>query len=979
MKKSNTLRLFSGWLPVFGLVLAATTSVRADYQSTVLADHPIAYFALDLTIDNSGTATDLSGNGNDSTYYNIYPSTGPSSYLPNAANFSGAYLQSYVDLGSGTNTSILNFGGPITMEAWVESTNITQGPADILAKGYDSTMNYDELCLRANGAVNYYGGTYNNVNGGASASGGEQTTNWTYLVATYDGTNWNLYVNTKLVGTGADSVGAINFPDPWAIGTGSADGSSRYFVGNVCQVALYTNALTPSQVLNHFFYGYLNTPPAVSPPVIVAQPQSQPSYVGGTVTLSVGAVSALPATNQWYFGTTPLTGRTNITLTLTNLQLTNAGNYSVVVGNANGTTNSAPAALSVSVPRSLEWSANGNSGTWDTSSPNWINLANSQQTVFNPGDQVLFDDTPGVPTTVTVSSGSILPSVANVNSSANNFTFNGPGMLTGFGSLVKNGSSTLSIVTPSGFGGTVDIGGGVVYAGNNCFSSVSSIAVSNNATMDLGGGQFNNYTPISISGSGFNGQGALSNSYADYPIESVNITMIGDATITGSARWDLANGSTISGAHNLTIDWSADTSNPYGEWNSPIIGSNVLSVTLTNGSKIGAKYCDSSFQNPGTMFNVGPNGQLIFWNGGWNGSLHVYGGAQVYLWTAPAAFNGSNIIFEDNALWSSTGGSGDEPINSAITFNGVAHFQVGDNNRIYTNLLNGPGGFVMDVYNHQLILSCSNTYAGPTVIGAGPQVALTGNGSITHSSLIFFGGWNTNSLSTQIDVSGRIDQTLTLASGQTLAGIGTVNGSLVVSPGATISPSGTNTTIGITTGANPFGVLAATGNITLSGTTVVKLDGPGTNDAVQTSGTITYGGTLNLVNISGAPLAAGNSFQIFTAASYSGSFGNIVPATPGPGLAWDKTQLNTGIINVTSGPSQPVVSGETISGGNFILSGSNGTAGRNYVVLTSTNIALPLTSWTPTATNSFDNTGAFHATNAINPALNRSFYLIESQ
>jgi hypothetical protein len=838
-------------------------------------------------------------------------------------------------------------------------------------------MSYDELCLRANGGVNYYGGTYNNVNGGASASGGQQTTNWTYVVATYDGTNWNLYVNTKLVGTGADSVGAINFPDAWAIGAGSADGASRYFVGNICQVALYPNALTPAQVLNHFYSGYLNAAPAVSPPIIVAQPQSQPSYVGGTATFRVSAVSGPAMTNQWYFGSTPLAGQTNSTLTLTNLQLTNAGNYSVVVGNPNGTTNSAPAALTVSVPRSLEWSANGNNGNWDTSSANWVNFANSQQTVFNPGDQVLFDDTPGVPTTVTVNSGGVVPSVANVNSSANNFTFNGPGSLNGYGSLVKNGSSTLSIFTPGEFNGTVAIGGGTVYGGNNCFSSVSSISISNNATMDLAGGQFNNFAPITISGSGFNGQGALINSYSDYPNESVNITMTGDTLFAGGARWDLANGSQINGAHNLTIDWSSDTSNPYGEWNSPVIGASVLSITLTNGSKIGAKNCDSSFQNPGTILNVGPNAQLIFWNGGWNGSLHVYSGGTVYLWTAPAAFNGSNIILEDNALWQASGGSGAEPINSAIIFNGVAHFQVGDQNRVYTNLLSGPGGFVMDSWNHQLVLSASNTYTGPTVIGDGPQVALTGNGSISHSSLIFFGGSDTNS--THIDVSGRTDQTFTLANGQTLAGLGSVNGSLVVAAGATLSPAGTNTTIGITTGANPVGAIAAANGVTLAGTTVIKLNGSGSNDAILAGGNIAYGGTLSLVNISGVPLAAGNSFQIFSAASYSGLFASINPTTPGPGLAWDLTQLSSGIIAVMSAPSQPVVSSQAISGGNFIISGTNGFAGRNYVVLTSTNITLPLTSWTPIATNAFENTGAFHATNAINPALHRGFYLIQSQ
>ena len=280
-------------LAVIGLLLIAAVTTRADYKSTVLGDKPIAYFALDLTIDNSGTATDLSGNGNNSTYYNIYPGAGPSAYIPNAAMFLGAAYSSYVDLSTAPNAGILNFGGPITMEAWVQSTNVTQGPADIVGKGYDSTKSYDELVLRAQpgGTFSYYGGTYNNTNGGASASGGVQTTNWTYLVSTYDGTNWNLYVNGVLVGHGADSIGAINFSDPWAIGTGSADGASRFFQGNICQAALYTNALTQNQVFNHLFMGSVGVMPSNAVPLIVTQPQSQSVYAGGTVTFSVTSVS----------------------------------------------------------------------------------------------------------------------------------------------------------------------------------------------------------------------------------------------------------------------------------------------------------------------------------------------------------------------------------------------------------------------------------------------------------------------------------------------------------------------------------------------------------------------------------------------------------------------------------------------------------------------------------------------------------------
>ena len=107
------------------------------------------------------------------------------------------------------------------------------------------------------------------------------------------------------------------------------------------------------------------------------------------------------------------------------------------------------------------------------------------------------------------------------------------------------------------------------------------------------------------------------------------------------------------------------------------------------------------------------------------------------------------------------GGSGDQLISAAITLNGVAHFVIGDYNRTYTNLISGAGGFVSDVYNHTMILSAANTYSGPTIIGSSgiiPALALTNNGSISHSSLIFFGGNDPTVV--HVDVSGRFSGNL---------------------------------------------------------------------------------------------------------------------------------------------------------------------------------------------------------------------------
>lgn len=965
------------------LAITATATARADYHGTVLSDRPLAYYPVNSSVDPTGTtATDLSGNGNNGTYngtdpeYNTVP--GPSPYIPDALYFDG--FTSFVDLSTGSNPGLLNFSGPITMEAWVQPASPAVGgstPANIIGKGYDGAQDYNELVLRCNGGY-YYGGTYNNTNGGANANGGRQTTNWTYVVSTYDGTNWNLYVNSKLVGQGADTVGAINFSDSWNIGTGSADGAGRYFNGNLTEVALYTNALTPAQVLNHFCVGELGTASASSIPIIITEPQPQTAVYGGTATFTVQAVSELATTNQWFKNNVALPGQTNATLALNNVGAGDAVNYRVVVGNSNGTNNSISVSLTVLAANSLKWNDAGSSDVWDAdSTPNWLNLSNATQTVFGSFDQVLFDDTVGVSNNVTIN-GTVSPSLITVDSSANNFTFaqGSSPALSGTGSLVKQGTSLLTIFTPAGFAGPVSIQGGSVYAGNNCFANVASITVTNNATLDLAGGSTSGGQTVTLSGSGVGGEGSLYNSYSDGNSELYNIVLSGDTTVgcASGAVWGLQGGSTISGNHKLTVKWG--DSGDYTEWNNVTLANSLGDIELANG-KLGIKNMGSNFGSPNSTFTVDAGTELDFWTSdfGYAKNYHVFGKYQIL-----AGFTtlNANYILEDGSQFTGLYGSGDQTITGTFTLNGVAHLVLGDGNFVFTNVISGPGGFLWDAYNHQLILQSSNTYTGPTIIGGGQQIlALVGDGSISHSSLIFFGGGVDNSANTTIDVTGRADQTLTLASGQTLAGIGGIKGSLSVLLGATLSPAGTNTTIGITPGANPVGTIAVANAVALNGTTILKLNGSGVNDQVQAGAGITYGGTLNLVNISGSPLTAGNSFQVFSAASYSGTFTNVTPATPGAGLAWDLSQLNLGFVNVVAAGSGPLIGATTVSGGNLIFSGTGGTANGSYAVLTATNLATPFTNWVSVATNNFDGAGDFSETNAIAPGIPQQFYLIK--
>jgi hypothetical protein len=98
---------------------------------------------------------------------------------------------------------------------------------------------------------------------------------------------------------------------------------------------------------------------------------------------------------------------------------------------------------------------------------------------------------------------------------------------------------------------------------------------------------------------------------------------------------------------------------------------------------------------------------------------------------------------------------------------------------------------------------------------------------------------------------------------------------------------------------------------------------------------------------------------------------------------WSVQVINPGSIvsapfNFTvAAPPQPKISSISVVAGNVVLNGTNGTAGLTYSVLTSTNVALPLASWTPLTTNLFGAGGSFSWTNAINPAQPQSFYIIK--
>ena len=115
--------------------------------------------------------------------------------------------------------------------------------------------------------------------------------------------------------------------------------------------------LVPDDELIHYEDTYrtnqLPVNSGITPPFILLQPQDQTTPSGGTVAFTVFRAGTAPMTYQWRFNGTNLAGATASSLNLTNLQVSDAGNYSVVLSNTAGTSTSSNAFLTVAVPAPL--------------------------------------------------------------------------------------------------------------------------------------------------------------------------------------------------------------------------------------------------------------------------------------------------------------------------------------------------------------------------------------------------------------------------------------------------------------------------------------------------------------------------------------------------------------------------------------------------------------------------------------------------
>ena len=570
--------------------------------------------------------------------------------------------------------------------------------------------------------------------------------------------------------------------------------------------------------------------------------------------------------------------------------------------------------------------ARGGTGTWiNPAGGSWTNTANWNGGVIADGS----GGTAGFNTltlpadaTVTLDSARTIGNLAfgDLAAAPHNWTLNpgGGSALTLAGSLptitVSGAAATLNVAL-AGSAGLAKAGAGrLVLGGLNTYTGTTAV---NAGVLAAGSTSCSSSNVLSVAtGAAFESAGTLSLT-VNGTAGAVDVTGAGTVRLTGATNSAASPDVYFGPNHSGNSYWGARFAaaldlgtaqrfiygktghngvGQYGLTNGdcqfagPIRGAGGLTLiaqnAYTGASAMEVPFClnaANSFTGPvelqrGSLYlgnaNAFPAGNVLRFNvaAGNSGRFFLYGNS-ITVADLSATNAGAAVIANGNVNPDRVGPATLTVLqNNAATFNG--------------NLLDvqpeyGGGGSLTPTLNlvktglATLILTGAGTYSGSTTISAG---TLQVDGSLGAGAV-------------------------TVQAGGTLAGKGTINGPVTVQSGGTLAP-----------GDGGLGTLTLNSSLSLGGTAALELSKSGTtlsSDLLTGMTRLNYGGTLQVANLSdprALALAAGDTFTLFTAASYTGAFTNLaLPALPG-GLAWDAANLGlNGSITVVSAAGPPVM------------------------------------------------------------------------
>ncbi|HOC57716.1 MAG TPA: autotransporter-associated beta strand repeat-containing protein [Verrucomicrobiota bacterium] len=479
----------------------------------------------------------------------------------------------------------------------------------------------------------------------------------------------------------------------------------------------------------------------------------------------------------------------------------------------------------------------------------------------------------------------------NVQGDGNTFI---TGTLSGGAGLTKQGAGSLVIANSGAndFSGVTTIAGGTVsITEDSALGAPPDSAVANQITLDGGKLQtaadmtFNPNRGITLGAAG----GTLETIYA-LGVESL-LSGAGTLTISGGGElWLSHTNPAFTGNVVISDETLVST---FGATRFAGVFCKAGTITITNATLFAESGNNGPFGNPGTLVA----GQVVVQPGGYLdiGSgvvahiprvLVLAGGELTSRGTVNATYGSWNL--ERGVIVS--GGTNTSVISAAgvaVNQSGGTVFNVGSGAASGIDLdVTGTIDYFPSTPDNGLIKS------GPGVMRLAGANTYTGATTISNGVLRVDGATGAGAL--------------TVKSNGTLAGIGALAGTVTVQVGGCLAP-----------GDDAIGTLTVNNTLTLAGRTVVELSKSGTilaEDQVVGISTLTYGGSLWVTNISdfqAIPLAPGDSFPLFSAATYTGTFTNVVVPVLPADMSWDANNLSLdGSITVVGSGAAPVITSQ---------------------------------------------------------------------
>jgi autotransporter-associated beta strand protein len=564
--------------------------------------------------------------------------------------------------------------------------------------------------------------------------------------------------------------------------------------------------------------------------------------------------------------------------------------------------------LVVTQPRSagiVEWRG-GNSQVWDFETKNF--LKNATEDIFVPGDSITFNDN-AVSKTITINETMPVGKITFTNNA--DYKISGDGVISGNCGLLKTGSGALSLLNEDNeFTGGIDFSDGILEVASLKDGGISSSIGASSG--DAGNWIMRNATLQTA------GQMATTRNMLVYGKLTVNnpgtnSVMIG-GNITGNNVALELNGTgtlNLQGKNSLSSVTVKNGILSLGSINANNYGVGSGTVTLEGGTLQMLDSNTTSMVGPWTNTIDVPEGKSARWSlpMRWNftNKLTGKGTLTLYIPYVRDEFRGDWSAFEGTIKITADGDGGDFRISNTYGY-AKATFDLAANTYMYhlstgnTIKLGGISGVSTakltgnsTTWNVGGNNTSSLTFAG-VISGTGSNLIKEGTGTLTLSGANTYNGVTTISNGTLVvaNTTGSATGTgaVTVNSGGKLAGTGIVTGAVTANSGSTIAP-----------GTSTIGTLRLGSTLTLGtgSSTIIKLNlASNTQDTVRVLGAATLAGTLNMQLLSGA-FAAGNAFNVINAASYSGTFSNVVPAVPGIDMNWDLSTIATdGTIRVVA-------------------------------------------------------------------------------